>query len=145
MPIIHFNAADALQTKVIPAAIYPSEIAKIEGPNKSSSGKSYNWIVDVVVAEGQYKGKTRTVIFNTESNNISMMGDMQFFPQAYFLQLDAAISGREIKPEDYALDTDALLHKSFDADWQIATVDGHMINTVVNFYPSGYGKAAPAF
>ena len=82
MAVIHFTPADALQTKVVPAGIYPSQIAKITGPQKSSTGKSVNYVVDIEITEGDFKGKTRTVMFNSESNNISMLGDMQFFPQA---------------------------------------------------------------
>ena len=145
MAVIHFTAADALQTKVVPAAIYPSEVVSITGPTRSSTGKSVNYVVDIAITEGEFKGKTRTVMFNSESNNISLLGDMQFFPQCYFLQLDSAISGRSVENTDYALDLDSLIHKPFDADWQTATVDGHLTNTIGNFYPKGYGKTGPAF
>lgn len=143
--MIHFAPADALQTIVVPANIYPSEITSITGPTKSSSGKSTHYFVDIQIMDGQYKGKARTVIFNSETNNASMMGDMQFFPQAYFLMVDAAINGREVKAEDYALDTDTLLHKPFDASWGVATVDGHITNVINSFHPKGYGATAPAF
>lgn len=145
MAVIHFTPAEALQTTVVPANIYTSEIVSITGPAKSSSGKSTNYFVDIQIVEGQYKGKARTVIFNSESNNAAMLGDMQFYPQAYFLMVDAAINGREIKAEDYALDLDTLLHKPFDASWGVATVDGHITNVVNSFHPKGYGATAPAF
>jgi hypothetical protein len=145
VPIIHFSASDALQTTVVPADIYPSQITQIVGPTKSSSGKSTNMFVDIEIIDGKYKGKTRTIIFNSESNNVAMMGDAQFFPQAYMLSLDSAITGREVKAEDYALDTDLLLHKPFDASWGVTTVDGHMVNTINSFHPRGYGASAPAF
>lgn len=145
MAVIHFTAADALQTTVVAANIYPTQISKIDGPKKSTSGKSVNYLVDFEIIEGPYKGKTRTVMFNSENNNISMLGDMQFFPTAYFLNLDSAITGREVKPEEYQLDTDELLHKPFDAAWGVQTVDGHLVNVVNSFHPRGYGSSAPAF
>ena len=145
MAVIHFTSADALQTTVVPANIYTSEITSITGPTKSSSGKSTNYFVDVQIIEGSYKGKLRTIIFNSESNNVAMLGDMQFFPQAYFLTVDSAINHREVKAEDYALDLDNLLHKPFDASWGVATVDGHITNVISSFHPKGYGATAPAF
>ncbi len=145
MAVIHFTSADALATTVVPADIYPSEITQITGPTKSASGKSVNYFVDIQIVDGKYKGKTRTVIFNSESNNIAMMGEMQFFPDSYLLMVDAAINGREIKAEDYALDTDSLLHKPFDANWGVATVDGHIVNVVNSFHPKGYKAQGPAF
>lgn len=145
MAVIKFTAADALQTTVVPANIYPSQVSSITGPNRSTTGKSVNYFVDIEIIDGQYKGKVRTVIFNSESNNISLMGDMQFFPQAYFLMLDAAINSRDIKAEDYDFDTDSILHKPFDAAWGTQTADGHLVNVINSFHPKGYGAAAPAF
>lgn len=145
MAVIHFTPADALQTTVVEANVYPSEITRIEGPTKSSSGKSVNYTVDVQITEGKYKGKKRTIMFNSESNNISMLGDMQFFPQSYFLIVDAAINGREVVAEEYALDLDNLQHKAFDAAWNIATVDGHMVNTITSFHPKGYSAKPVPF
>lgn len=138
MAVIHFTASDALQTTIVEANIYPSEITRIEGPTKSSSGKSINYTVDIQITEGKYKGKMRTIMFNSESNNISLLGDMQFFPQSYFLMVDAAINSREVKAEDYALDLDTLKNRPFEASWAVATVDGHMINTISSFHPKGY-------
>jgi hypothetical protein len=145
MAVIQFTAADALQTTVVPANIYPSQIVSITGPNRSTSGKSVNYFVDIEIIEGQYRGKLRTVVFNSESNNISLMGDMQFFPQSYFLMVDSAINGREVKPTDYSLDLDNLVHKPFDAAWGVQTVDGHLTNVINSFHPKGYGATAPGF
>jgi hypothetical protein len=145
MAIINFTAADALQTKVVEAGIYPSMISKLEGPTKSSSGKSYNYFVDIMISSGPYKGKTHTVVFNSESNSPSLLGEMQFYPTAYFLQVEAAILGKDVVPEDHKLDTDNLLDKPFDASWGVATVEGHLINIINGFHPAGYGAGAPAF
>src|SRR5215472_9782885 len=145
MPIIAFTAADALQTTVVPANIYPSQVVSIAGPKNSSSGKSVNYFVDIEITEGKYKGKTRTVIFNSESSNANLMGDMQFFPQSDFLMLDSVINGRDIEPKDYAFDTDSILHKPFDAAWGVETVNGHLVNVINSFHTKGYGAQAPGF
>jgi hypothetical protein len=145
MPIIHFTAADALQTKVIDAGIYASEVSKIEGPKKSASGKSFSYFFDISVVDGLYKGKTRTIVFNTESNSPSLLGEMQFYPVSHLLQLDSAITGREVTPENYELDTESLLHAQFDAKWDVATNEGHLFNVINSFHPKGYGADAPAF
>lgn len=145
MAVIHFSASDALQTKVVPSAIYPSEISSINGPTKSSSGKNMNIFLDIMISDGPFKGKTRTIAFSTGSNAMSLLGEMQFFPQPVLLELDAAITGREIVPEDYSMDLDTLLHKVFDASWGVDTVNGHLINTINGFHPRGYSATAPAF
>ena len=146
MPIIKLTAADAMQTKTIPAAIYKCEVSKIEGPKKSSSGKSFTYFVDVRITDGEYANKTRTICFNTESNSPSLLGEMQFFPVAYFHQLNAAIEGKlEVEVADLDLDTDSLLHAPFDAQWNTEIADGRPINTIGTFYPAGYGENAPGF
>jgi hypothetical protein len=146
MPIIKLTAADAMQTKVAPAAIYKCEISKIEGPKKSSSGKSYTYFVDIRITDGEYENKTRTLCFNTESSSPSLLGEMQFFPVAYFHQVLAATEGKlEADVTDIDLDTDSLLHAPFDAQWNVQTVDGRLINTIDAFYPAGYGANAPGF
>jgi hypothetical protein len=147
MPIIKFTAADALQTKVIPAKIYQCQITKIDGPKKSTSGKSYGYYVDIEVTEdGPYQHKTRTLCFNTEMNSPSLLGDMQFFPDSYLLIVNAAIEGKlGVDVVDFQLDTDSLLNAPFDAQWNVQTVEGRLINTVDAFYPAGYGEKVPAF
>jgi hypothetical protein len=145
MPIIHFTAGDALQTKVIEKGIYPSEVIQIAGPNKSASGKSYSFFVDIQITDGPYKGKTRTVVFNSETNSPSILGEMQFYPQSYMLQLHSAVTGRTVKAENFQLDTDELLHGPFDAAWDVATNEGHIFNVINNFYPKDYGATAPTF
>lgn len=145
MPVIHFTPADALQTKVVEANIYPSEVSSIDGPKKSGSGKSNNYFVDISITEGPYKGKTRTIVFNTETKSPSLLGEAQFYPDCYFLELDAAINGTKVEAIDKDLDTDTLLHKPLDVAWGVATVEGRLINIIVSFHPKGYGAAAPAF
>jgi hypothetical protein len=146
MPVLHFTPADALQTKVIPAGTYPCEITRIEGPKKSSSGKSYSYYVDIAVTTGAYQGKTRTIVLNSESNSPSLLGDMQFYPQAYFLIIAAAIEGENnVQAIDTDLDTDDLVHAALDCTWGTATVEGRLINVIVDFHPSGYGASAPGF
>jgi hypothetical protein len=145
MAIISFTASDALQTTVVPAANYPTEISAIDGPKKSSSGKSVNYFVDVTITEGTYKGKTRTIVFNSETNSPSLLGEMQFYPQAYFLIVNAAITGKKVEPADFQLDTDTLLHKPFVGQWGVGTVEGRLINVINGFQDTASASASPAF
>ena len=146
MPIVKLTAADAMQTKTAPSAIYRCEVSKIEGPKKSSSGKSFTYFLDVSITDGEYTNKTRTLCFNTETKSASLLGDQQFFPVAYFHLLNAAIEGKMEPDEvDLELDTDNLLHAPFDAQWNVQTVDGRLVNTIDAFYPAGYGQSAPGF
>lgn len=147
MPIIKFTASDMMQTKVIPAGIYPSEVTKINGPVKSGSGKSYHYYFDITITEGQYKGKTRTISFNSETKgNATQLGEMQYFPMPTMAtDLDFAITGVDHGIKDYELNTDDLLNKPFDAAWGVNSVDGHLTNIIVGFHPKGYGAEGPAF
>lgn len=145
MAVIRFTAADVLQTKVVEANLYPSEITKIEGPTASSSGKSVNFIVDIMITEGKYKGKTRTVMFSSGVSNPTVLGAMQFFPQQTFIEIDSAITGKEHEPGEFSFDTESLVHKPFEASWGIATVDGHLTNTINGFHPKGYSTKPVAF
>ena len=145
MAVIQFTAADALQTVVVKPGIYPSVVSKIEGPKASKSGKSNHYFVDFRITDGEYKGKEKTVSFNTETNSHSLLCDMPFFPISSMLQLDAAISGRDVMAEDYSLDTDNLLDKPFDCQWTAQTVEGSIVNDIVGFFKAGYGASAPSF
>ncbi len=143
MAVIHFTDADVMVTTTVAASIYPSEVSKIDGPKKSSSGKSNSIFVDITITDGPYKGKTRTVVFNDETGSPSILGEMQFYPQAYMLQLFAATENG--KPSAGPRDTDNLLHKPFDAVWGVHTVEGRIINVINGFHPAGYGKDTPTF
>jgi hypothetical protein len=74
-----------------------------------------------------------------------MLGEMQFFPQSYFLVIEGAINGTGMNSEDHALDLDGLMHKPFEASWGIATVDGHLVNTINSFHPKGYSSKPVPF
>ena len=143
MAVIRFTDADALATKVVEAGCYPSEVSKIEGPVKSGSGKSFHYIVDVSITDGPYKGKTRTLMFNTETRSASLLGEMQFYPSSHLMLLNEVINGVPLGAQE--LDTDTLLHKPFDVDWGIGTAEGHMFNIITGFHAPGYGSSGPAF
>lgn len=145
MSIIRFTPADALQTRVIEAGVYPCQVTKIEGPKASKSGKSNSYFVDFQVTEGKYKGKEKTIVFNTETSSPSLLGDMKFFPVGYLLQVDAAANGRDIEAVDYELDTDNLLFHPLDVQWIVVTVEGALANDIVGFLPPGAGANAPSF
>jgi hypothetical protein len=145
MAVINFTPADALQTTTVQPGIYPTEVSQLVGPKASKSGKSNSYFVDIRIVGGQYKGKEKTIVFNTETNSPSLLGDMKYFPIAYLLQLDAAINGHKAEAVDYQMDTDNLLLKPFDSQWIVATVEGNLVNDVVAFHPAGYGTSAPTF
>jgi len=145
MAVIRFTPADALQTTVVENGVYPSIVSKIEGPKASTSGKSNNYWLDIQITDGKYKGKEKTVCFNTEMRSASLMGDMPIFPDSQFLVLDSAISGRVIEAVDYQIDTDTLVNKPFDCQWTVETVEGRLVNNIVNFFKAGYGSTVPAF
>src|ERR1035437_8177142 len=118
MAIINFTPADAMQTIVVETDYYPTQIIKLEGPTKSSSGKSFNYFADFAITDGKYKGKERTIIFNTESNE--------------------AINNKKIEAVNFALDTDTLVMKPFDAQWVATISEGKAVNQIVSFHPTGY-------
>jgi hypothetical protein len=145
MSVIHFGAGDFLQTKVVEAGLYPSEVSKIEGPSKSSSGKSISYFIDITIADGPYKGKSRTVAFNSGTQSPQLLGEMQFMPMSYLLLLAQAMNLVNGQPQEFALDTDNLLHQPMDVNWGVATVEGRLINIINSFHNKGYAASAPAF
>jgi hypothetical protein len=145
MPIIQFNESEFMQNKVIEAGIYPSEVTKIDGPKASSSGKSNHYFVTIAVTDGKYKGKEVTAIFNSEAKTIQMWGEAMSYPTFYFLLINDAIKGKETPMGKVSLDVEELLHKPFDAQWTVSTVEGRLVNTVSAFFPKGYAAKAPAF
>ena|SRR5438552_1782613 len=145
MAVIKFTSADAMQTTVVQPGIYPCEISEMEGPKASKSGGSNHYWTTFRVTDGKYKSKEITVSFNTETRSPSLLGDMKFFPISSLLEVDSAISGRVITPEDYQLDTDNLKGQALDVQWAVQTVEGRLVNDIVAFYHKGYAAAAPAF
>ena len=146
MPVISFTPGDALQTVVVEAGIYLAEIIKIDGPKPSSSGKSVSYFTDFrITSPPKYKGKELTIVLNSETNSVSQLGSMQFFPQSMFLAIDAAINNKKIEAVDQALDTDNLLHKPLDIVVGVVTVEGRLINCINNFMPAGSGQSVTPF
>lgn len=145
MPVIQFNDSDYLQTTTVEAGLYKSEVSKIEGPKASASGKSVSYYVEITITEGKYKGKTRTIVFNSGSNAPSLLGDQQYFPQSYMLLLFKATGVDDGKVKNANFDTDDLVHKPMVTNWGTATVDGRVINTINEFYPVSYGTAGAGF
>ena len=145
MSIINFTPADALQTLMVEPGIYTCEIVEIDGPKPSASKKSIHYFVTFRITEGKYKGKEKTVAFNTETLSTSVLGSMQFTPHSSLLLIDAAINNKKVEAIDYALDTDDLMEKPLDVQWGVVTVEGILINTLINFYTAGYGATAPGF
>jgi hypothetical protein len=146
MAVLSFNAGDALLTLTVDAGIYLCDFTKIEGPKPSSSGKSVSYIGTLrIVQDGKYKGKEFDLMFNTGTKSASLLGTMNFFPAASFLEVDAAIKGKKVEAVDQNIDTDTLVGKAFAASIGVATVEGKLVNTVNGFLPAGAEKNGPTF
>jgi hypothetical protein len=141
MPIIQFTAADALQTAMVDAGIYPMQITEIDGPKTSKSEKSINFFTTFRIVDGSFAGKEFTICFNSAVNQASVLGTMQFVPLSTFLQIEAAVKKQKIqvaaRPD---FDTDALLNQTIDVQVAVDTVDGKLVNTLVGFLPAGSPK-----
>ena len=140
MALIKFTPADFLASKVIEAGNYQSQITRIEGPIQSKTGKSIHYFTDIEIIDGPYKGKARTIVFNSVTNSPSVLGEAQFFPQTHLQLLDEAINGTDQTPREYILDTDSLLHKPFTATWGIGVNEGRAFNVINAFHKQGYGS-----
>jgi len=146
MAIIHFTTADLLQTKVIDADIYPTEIISVGDPKKSNTGKSFSIAVEFVIVDGKYKGKQKTIMFNDGVSGNNIFGDIQMMPQTMLANVYAAVQGKsEPGTEEFSLDTEELLHKVIDVFWATDAVEGRLTNKITQFHPHGYAKSAPAF
>lgn len=140
MPVIKFTQADKLKSALLPDGWYNAEITKIEGPKKSSGGKSFNTFFTITVIEGDYKDKELLLVFNNKMNNPSVAGTMQLWPQEYMLQLVAAVHGipfDEIIPDN--VNTDDLLHVPFDVKVIRGVYEGIPTNTIQAFLPYNKG------
>jgi len=142
MAVIQFTPADALQTTIVEAGNYPCVITSIT-TKPSSSQKSVHHIAEFQITDGKYKGKERTVFFNSEANDLFAPGGMLMLPQASLLDVDAAIRNIKKEPSFVNLDTDDLIGKPFECQWTVATFEGRLYNHIVNFFPSGYSKNNP--
>lgn len=141
MPVLKFTQADKLRSLVAPDGWYTGEVTGIDGPKKSSSGKSFNYFVTIAITEGKLAQKDFTLIFNTESNRATVMGTALIFPTDYFLHLQAAITGTPLADLSVdSLDTDTLLHKPFDFKLTKGVYDGIVMNAVQEFLPKGMGQ-----
>jgi hypothetical protein len=145
MAIIRFTLADKLKGKTLDKGIYRAEVTEFDGPKASSSQKSLSTWTKFTITEGPYAGKVLQAVFNTETENPSLLGALKFLPQTYLFRLAAAIQG--IKYDDLQpnmeLDTETLLHKPFDLVVNVQTVNGDLINEVVSFLPVGSAQVVP--
>jgi hypothetical protein len=145
MAVIHFTPADALQTQIVEAGIYPSMMIKCEGPKASSSGKSNNYYAEIQIVDGKYKGKVKKITFNTGVDDMFAPGSMQMEPFAKLLVMNAAIKNAKVEVADVSLDTDDLLNKPFESQWVVSTVEGQLHNNVTNFFPLGTAVKQPGW
>ena len=131
MPIIKFTPADVLRGKTLEAGWYGSEITKIEtSATTTDKGPSLNYIVTFLI-EGA-DGKEVDRYFNSKA--IGMM-----------CPLIAAATGKVIKPEEFAFDTDELLHKKVDTKLEVEMYQGRPSNKPTEWVPYGRGKEMQPF
>ncbi len=146
MAVLSFTAGDALLTLTVEAGIYLADFAKIEGPKPSTSGKSVSYVGTLrILSSGKFKGKEIDVMFNTGTKSASLLGTMNFFPAASFIEIDAAISNKKVDAVDMNIDTDNLVGKPFAVSIGVTTVEGKLTNTVNGFLPAGAEKNGPSF
>lgn len=146
MPIIAFTPADALVTAVMPDGAYSLELTEISAPKQSASGKSLNWYGKIRVTNGEFKDKEFQISFNNAMSNSSLLGSTMYFPFGALLQINAVLSGKEVKPESVQLDTDQLINKSFDGQIKKVINDaGNPGNLIVAFLPAGSATGPAPF
>jgi hypothetical protein len=146
MAVLSFTAGDALLTLTVEAGIYLADFAKIEGPKPSSSGKSVSYVATLrIIQDGKYKGKEIDVMFNTGTKEKQLLGSMNFFPAASFLEIDAAINNKKVEVVDKSVDTDNLVNKPFAVSIGACMVEGKVINQILGFLPAGAEKNGPTF
>jgi hypothetical protein len=142
MPILNFTQADKMAAVTVDKGWHPSIISEWKsGPSKS--GKSINHFITIQITDGKFKGKELKTLFNSEMNNAQVMGDLSMFPEHDILRLVAAINNvslDEVKLE--GVDTDTLLNRDFDVQYDIGTNNGLLFNTIVNFLPKGKGASS---
>lgn len=146
MPVISFTAADALQTSLAEQGNYNAILSKIDGPKASQSQKSVSFYVDIRITEGPLAGKEITICLNSGVRNASILGGMQFLPQATFLQIEAAILNKKVEPVPRPdFDTDTLLNKPLAISLGVGTDEGKLMNIVNCFLPYGSVQGAVPF
>jgi len=138
--VIKFSDADKLASILIPTGWYSLEITEIDGPKKSTSGKSTNIFVKFQATDGDFRGKEFQIAFSTGSSAPSVLGNSQWFPMSFLIPLAAAIKnvGRE-EVGDFDTEDPQLLRHPFDAKIEKGIYDGVALNTILSFLPLGTG------
>lgn len=145
MSIIRFTESDKLAGKVLEKGAYAAQISEIENPTASKSQKSVHYYTTFRVIEGPYMNKELRVSFNSETNNASLLGDMQFFPVRDYAKVLAAVKG--IKYDDIPagdIDLDMLVNQPLDIMVDVETSGGNLVNKITAFMPKGKGVGQKA-
>ncbi len=142
MPILSFNEGDRLAAAIVPDGFYKTIIISIKA-EPSKSGKSLNFWTELQIVEGKLTGKEKKILFNSETGNASILGDLQVLPHNKFLEVSAAILGVKLDEVPLQVDTDQLTNKPFDAKWsKNVSPAGGIMNTIDAFLPTGKGATA---
>ena len=129
MPVIQFTPADVLRSKILDTGWYGSLIKKVEAA-ASKNGDSVNYTVTFEIEN--MEGKEIERYFNSKA--ISML-----------LPLIAAVTGKQIKAENFQFDTDELVNKKVDCKVVTEIYEGRPVNKVTEFVPYGKGKELQPF
>ena len=140
MAILKFTDKDKLASKTMPDGWYSFEVVSIDGPKKSSSGKSFNFPSKFrVIDDPDFADKELELFFNTGTKNASVMGTLQILPHNQIIHLAAATASVTIDEVPDDVDTDSLKGLKFDGYVTKTISDGAVFNTVTNFLPYGTG------
>lgn len=130
MPIIKFTAADVLRNTVLPAGWYGAKIVKVGDWKASKNGDSQNMVITFRIEKAD--GKEIDINYNSKMINM-------------ILPLVAATENKEIKPEDFMLNTDDLLGKEVDVNVIHSEYDGRIKNDIDKYAPFGRGSQQAAY
>lgn len=147
MAIVKFTQGDILKSKNFEPIFYTFRIAKTPAAGRASqSQKSLNFDFDfLVTSPGPFHGKEHRIIFNTNMDAGSVLGNVQYEPFTRLMDIEAAVTGKPKRDMPGEFDTDTLTGKEFDGKIAIDVVDGNPVPKITVFVPKGKGGEAQPF
>lgn len=141
MPILNFTAKDLLASRVMPAGWYGATFKELKDPQKSGSGKSFNFFSTFAIIEDPtFAEKELKVTFNTGMDQPSVMGTMWLMPHTQIPHVAAAILNIPIETVPKQFDSDQIVGGRLDIKVERIIHDGVVLNTISSFLPFGNGR-----
>lgn len=134
--IIQMTQGDVLKSLVIPEGWQKARITKLEAKT-SSGGNSTNFWTEFSIEEGEFKGKSVEITYNTKSNARNMLGNLHMAPYQELIQVYCAVNRCDKPKEGFEFDTDDLLGKNLNVLFGKVAVEGQETNVVNNYEPYG--------